>query len=182
MVALKVCMSVESSLLEYFVVSTSKNLLTFRNGVLSSPFGSSNAGSPPLLDSSTRIWRQYAPQIGPGSTVGIATGYGLDGPGIESRWGRDFSAPVQTRPGTHPASCTIGTGSFPRVESARGVTVTPQCNNVWVEELSVTKRESMFVPSFGTHHCQPYPSLKLQYHLSIHYLKANRKAILMSSF
>ena len=27
---------------------------------------------------------------GPGSSVGIATGYGLDGPEIESRWGRDF--------------------------------------------------------------------------------------------
>ena len=27
---------------------------------------------------------------GPGSSVGIATGYGLDGPGFESRWGRDF--------------------------------------------------------------------------------------------
>jgi hypothetical protein len=27
---------------------------------------------------------------GPGSSLGIATGYGLDGPGIESRWGRDF--------------------------------------------------------------------------------------------
>ena len=27
---------------------------------------------------------------GPGSVVRIATGYGLDGPGIESRWGRDF--------------------------------------------------------------------------------------------
>ena len=27
---------------------------------------------------------------GPGSVVGIATGYGLDGPGIEFRWGRDF--------------------------------------------------------------------------------------------
>jgi len=29
---------------------------------------------------------------GPGSSVGIATGYGLNGPGIESRWwgGRDF--------------------------------------------------------------------------------------------
>ena len=27
---------------------------------------------------------------GPGSSVGIATGYGLDGTGIESRWGRDF--------------------------------------------------------------------------------------------
>jgi hypothetical protein len=24
---------------------------------------------------------------GPGSSVGIATGYGLDGPGIESQWG-----------------------------------------------------------------------------------------------
>jgi hypothetical protein len=27
---------------------------------------------------------------GAGSSVGIATGYGLDGPGIESRWERDF--------------------------------------------------------------------------------------------
>ena len=27
---------------------------------------------------------------GLGSVVGIATAYGLDGPGIESRWGRDF--------------------------------------------------------------------------------------------
>jgi hypothetical protein len=25
-----------------------------------------------------------------GGVVGIETGYGLDGPGIESRWGRDF--------------------------------------------------------------------------------------------
>jgi len=27
---------------------------------------------------------------GPDSSVDIATGYGLDDPGIESRWGRDF--------------------------------------------------------------------------------------------
>ena len=27
---------------------------------------------------------------GPGSVVGIATAYGLDGSGIESRYGRDF--------------------------------------------------------------------------------------------
>ena len=51
---------------------------------------------------------------GPGSSVGIATGYGLEGPGIESRWGARFSAPVQTGPGAHPASCAMGTGSFPR--------------------------------------------------------------------
>jgi len=50
---------------------------------------------------------------GPCSVVGIATSYGLDGPGIESRWGARFSAPVQTGPGAHPASCTMGTGSFP---------------------------------------------------------------------
>jgi hypothetical protein len=47
----------------------------------------------------------------PGSSVGIATGHGLDGPEIESRWGRDFP-PVQTGTGDHPASCTMGTGSF----------------------------------------------------------------------
>jgi hypothetical protein len=31
---------------------------------------------------------------GPGSSVGIGTDYGLDGPGIESRWGEYF----RTRP------------------------------------------------------------------------------------
>jgi hypothetical protein len=34
--------------------------------------------------------------LGPGGSVGIATDYGLDGPGIESRWGRDF--PHLSRP------------------------------------------------------------------------------------
>ena len=37
---------------------------------------------------------------GPGSIVGIATAYGLDGPGIESRWGRDF--PHLPRPAPRP--------------------------------------------------------------------------------
>ena len=63
--------------------------------------------------------------IGPGSSVGIATGYGLDGPGIESRWEARFSAPVQTGPGAHLASCKMGTGSFPGVKSGRGVKLTP---------------------------------------------------------
>ena len=36
-----------------------------------------------------------------------------------------FSAPVQTGPGVHPASCTMGTGSFPGVKSGRSVTLTP---------------------------------------------------------
>jgi hypothetical protein len=46
---------------------------------------------------------------GPGSSVGIATDYGLGGPGIESRWGKIFrpsrlalgptQPPVQWAPG-----------------------------------------------------------------------------------
>jgi len=46
------------------------------------------------------------------NAVGIATRYRLDGPGIEYRWGTRYSAPVQIGPGAHPASCTMGTGSF----------------------------------------------------------------------
>ena len=65
----------------------------------------------------------YIFSCGAGSSVGY--GYGLDGPGIESRWGERFSAPVQTGPGAHPASCTMGTVSFPGVRSGRGVTLTP---------------------------------------------------------
>jgi hypothetical protein len=45
-----------------------------------------------------------------GSSVGIATGYGVDGPRIESRWGARFFAHVQTGPGAHPVSCTMDTG------------------------------------------------------------------------
>ena len=63
--------------------------------------------------------------VGRVSSVGIATGYGLDGPGIESRWGARLSTPVQTGPEDHPASCTTGTGSFPGVKSGWGVMLTP---------------------------------------------------------
>ena len=39
--------------------------------------------------------------------------------------GARFSALVQTGPGAHPASCTMGTGSSPGVKSGPGVTLTP---------------------------------------------------------
>ena len=69
-------------------------------------------------------WINFNTLCGPGSSVGIATGYGLDGPGIESLWEARFSSPVKTGPGVHPASCTMGTGSFPEVKCGRGVTLT----------------------------------------------------------
>jgi len=47
--------------------------------------------------------------VGRGNSVDIATRYGLDGPGIGSRWGTIFSAPVQTGIGSHPAACTMDT-------------------------------------------------------------------------
>ena len=55
-------------------------------------------------------------RVGRDSAVGIATRYGLDGSGIESRWGARFSVPVQTGPGAYPASYTMGTESFPWVK------------------------------------------------------------------
>ena len=39
---------------------------------------------------SSRIFKWLCLIRGPGSSVGIATGYGLDGPGIESRGGEIF--------------------------------------------------------------------------------------------
>ena len=49
---------------------------------------------PPMLH--TRGW---------GSSVGIATRYGLEGPGIESRWGRDF--PHLSRPALGPTQSPV---------------------------------------------------------------------------
>ena len=42
---------------------------------------------------------------------------------IESRWGRDFP-PSQTDPRAHPASCKMGTGSFPGVKCGWGMLLT----------------------------------------------------------
>jgi len=47
------------------------------------------------------------------SVVGMATRYGLEGPGIESRWGRDFPQPPTLAPGhTQPPIQSLP-GLFP---------------------------------------------------------------------
>jgi len=56
------------------------------------------------------------------SEIGKAAGYVLDGPGIESRWEARFSELVQAGVVAHPASYTVGTGSFPGIKRpGRGV-------------------------------------------------------------
>jgi len=49
---------------------------------------------------------------GPDCSVDIATDYGLDDPGSNPGGDEIF----QTGPGAHPASCKMGTRSFPRVK------------------------------------------------------------------
>jgi hypothetical protein len=73
-----------------------------------------------------------------GIVVGMLTGYGLDGPGIESRWRAKFSTPVQTGPGAHPFSCTMGTGSFSWVKrSGRGFDHPPPPNTEVKERVEL---------------------------------------------
>jgi hypothetical protein len=55
--------------------------------------------------------------MGRDSSVGITTRYGLGGPGSYSGGGEIF------RPGAHPASYTMGSGSFPGVKGP-GVVLT----------------------------------------------------------
>ena len=62
---------------------------------------------------------------GPGSSVGIATELRAGRSGDRIPVGARFSAPVQTGPEAHPASCKMGTGSFWGVRCCRGVMLTP---------------------------------------------------------
>ena len=60
---------------------------------------------------------------GPGSSVGIATDYGLDGPRIESRWGEIFRT-CPDRPWGPPSLLYNGYRVFSRVKYGRGVLLT----------------------------------------------------------
>jgi len=50
---------------------------------------------------------------GPGSVVGIATGYRLGGPGIESRWGGEIFRTCPARPWGPPSLLYNGYQVFP---------------------------------------------------------------------
>jgi hypothetical protein len=65
-----------------------------------------------FLRSASLVQEAFFPWLKQNCVVGIATFYGMDGPGIESWCGVRCSTPIQTDPGANPASCTMGTGSF----------------------------------------------------------------------
>jgi hypothetical protein len=73
-----------SAISTWHMIKTKTLINEFRLG------GVTNTGEVRIMNS--RVLRS----CGPGSVVGIATGYELDGPEIESRWGRDF--PHLSRP------------------------------------------------------------------------------------
>jgi hypothetical protein len=61
---------------------------------------------------------------GPGSSVGIATELWAGRSGDRIPVGGEIFSTVQTGPGAHPASCTMGTASFPGVKYGRGMLLT----------------------------------------------------------
>ena len=66
--------------------------------------------------------------------------------------GARFSAPVQTGAGAHQASCTMGTGSFPGVNSGRGLTLTTHLLVPW-------SRKSRAIPLLPLWAVRPVQSL-----------------------
>jgi len=70
-------------------------------------------------------------KCGQGNLVGIATELRAGRSGIKSRWGRDFP-PVQTGPGAHPATCTMGTGG--KVRPGRAADHSPPSSAAVMEE------------------------------------------------
>jgi hypothetical protein len=55
-----------------------------------------------MIETVSVLFGKAENEIGWDSLVGTATRYGLDGPGIQSRWGQDF--PHLSRPALGPTS------------------------------------------------------------------------------
>jgi hypothetical protein len=89
------------------------------------------------------------------SVVVIATGYGLDGPRIETQCRRDFSTSVQTGPVAHPASCITGNGSFPggSLRPGRDANPSPPSSAVVKKEYSYTSTSPVGRKTFTEPQC-----------------------------
>jgi len=83
-----------------------------------------NSVSTVFKNSLKRILVESCFRSGPGSVVGIATGYGLDGPGIKSQWG-EISHTCPNRPWSPPSLLYNGYQVFPGGGGGWGVGLTP---------------------------------------------------------
>jgi hypothetical protein len=63
------------------------------------------------------VLKSTSPKCGPGSSVGVATGYGLDGPGSNSGRG-EFFRTRPDRPGGPPSLFSNGDRVFPGGKAA----------------------------------------------------------------
>jgi hypothetical protein len=72
--------------------------------------------------------------------VGIPTRYGFEGPRFGHRWGAWFALLVQTGPGTHLASCTMGARIPPGVKRPRRGVDHPPPPSATVKDKSIDIR------------------------------------------
>ena len=82
---------------------------------------------------------------GPGSSVDKVTELRAGRSGDRIPVGTRFSTTVQTGPGAHPASCKMGTGSFPggKVRPGRAADHSPPSSAAVMEEQSYTSTQPL---------------------------------------
>ena len=92
---------------------------------------------------------------GPGSLVGIATGYGLDGPGIESRWVGEIFRTCQNRPWGPPSLLYNGYRVFPggKERPGRDADPSPPSSSVVMKGKSYTSTPRMGRTACTEPHC-----------------------------
>jgi hypothetical protein len=115
---------------------------------------------------------------GPGSVVGVATRYGLDGLGIESRWGEIFRT-CPERPWGPPSLLYNGYRVFPRGKEwlGRDADPSPPSGAMVKKEYSYTSTPPMGLTACTEPQCLYKGALYLCYNFVDLYLTHTRKIL-----